>query len=404
MAFFDNFNSLFTTFKTVLKTEMYSVNAFSNEVLVTESTVKSISAYTTGVNSIANSIASIPFKLRKGNEAIQSELNFLVKEKPNSFQTAYDFKRSMINSMLYRGTAFAHIRRNSESGEVIALIPIDYDKVTEAKIVDNELFYIVGNIPVHNDDLLIFKNTGTGAFGLDPISTFAETLGISLSSTRYTKKTFEGDGSNIKGVVTSTHKLNENQKREFRESIQANYTGSNSKSLLVLDAGFDFKPVSLSPDQLKIIETRNIQIAEVARILNVPIYIVASEVPNNYNSIEGQQLDFYKRTLAPIIYMMEAEMKHKLLSQKEIMEDYFFKGSIESLLRGDSQSRAEFYKSLFYLGAISPTEIRELEDMNSLVQGETYIQANLIPSTLINDFYKSKVVSEYNKTNNQTDE
>lgn len=401
MALFDNLNSLFTTFKTVLKTEMYSVNAFSNEVIVTDSSIKGITAYTTGVNSIANSIASIPFKLRQGNEALESELGFMVKEKPNNFQTAYDFKRTMLNNMLYRGTAFAHIKRNNETGEVLALIPIDYDKVTEAKIVDNELYYMVNHIPVHNDDLLVFKNSGVGAFGLDPLSTFSETLGITLSSTRYTKKTFEGDGSNIKGVVTSTHKLNENQKKEFRESIQANYTGSNSKSLLVLDAGFDFKPVSLSPDQMKLIETRNIQVAEIARILNVPIYIVASETPSNYNSIEGQQLDFYKRTLAPIICMMEAEMKHKLLGRNEIKEGQYIKGSIESLLRGDSQSRAEFYKSLFYLGAISPTEIRELEDMDIEVDGDTYIQANLIPSSLIKDFYESKVALDYSKVNNE---
>ncbi len=393
MAIFDN---LLTSFKTALKADMYSMNAISNEVVLTESSIKSITAYTTGVNSIANSIASIPFKLRKGNQAIDSNLSFLVKEKPNQFQTAYDFKRVMLNDMLYRGTAFAFIKRDESSGEVLALIHIDYNKVNDAKIVDGELYYMVNNVPVSNDDLLVFKNSGTGAFGLDPLSIFAETLGITLSSTRYTKRTFEGDGSNIKGVVTSTHKLNENQKKEFRESIQANYTGSNSKSLLVLDAGFDFKPVSLTPDQLKLIETRSIQVAEVARILNVPIYIVASETPSNYNTIEGQQLDFYKRTLSPIIYMIEAELKHKLLTRTEIKESHYFKGSIESLLRGDSQSRAEFYKSLFYLGAISPKEIRELEDMNIEINGDTYIQANLIPSSLIKDFYESKVASESN--------
>ena len=398
MALFDN---LLTSFKTAMKADMYSMNAISNEVVLTDSSIKSITAYTTGVNSIANSIASIPFKLRKGNEALDSGLSFIVKEKPNQYQTAYDFKRVMLNDMLYRGTAFAFIKRDINSGEVLALMHIDYSKVTEAKIVDGELYYMVNNVPVSNDDLLVFKNSGTGAFGLDPLSVFAETLGITLSSTRYTKRAFEGDGSNIKGVITSTHKLNENQKKEFRDSIQANYTGSNSKSLLVLDGGFDFKPVSLTPDQLKLIETRNIQVAEVARILNVPIYIVASETPSNYNSIEGQQLDFYKRTLSPIIYMMEAELKHKLLTRTEIKDSLYFKGSIESLLRGDSKSRADFYRELFYLGAISPEEIRALEDMDIDVNGDSYIQANLIPSNLIKDFYDSKIALDYSKAKSE---
>lgn len=395
MVLFDN---LLTSFKTALRTDMFSMNAISNEVYVTETSIKSITAYTAGVNSIANSIASIPFKLRKGSQVLDSDLSFLIKEKPNQFQTAYDFKRVMLNDMLYRGTAFAFINRDTNTGKVLSLTPIEYSKVSEAKMVDGELYYMVNNIPVHNDDLLIFKNSGTGAFGLDPISIFAESLGVTLSSTRYTKKAFEGDGSNIKGVVTSTHRLNENQKKEFRDSIQANYTGSNSKSLLVLDAGFDFKPVSLSPDQMKLIETRNIQVAEIARMLNVPIYIVASETPSNYNSIEGQQLDFYKRTLSPIIYMIEAELKHKLLTKREIKDSYYFKGAIESLLRGDSRSRADFYKELFYMGAISPEEIRELEDMSAEVKGETFIQANLIPSNLVKDFYDSKIALDYSKS------
>jgi HK97 family phage portal protein len=391
MALFDNWDSLFSTFKTIIKPDVYSVDSISNEVVLNERTLKSITAYTAGVNSISNAIASVPFKLRRDKEYVNDDLNYIIKEKPKRFQTAFDFKRGLINDMLYRGTAFARIIRDINTGEVVELLPIEFDKVTEARIVEGELYYIVNFIPIHSDDILVFKISGTGAFGLDPLTIFAETLGITLSSTRYTRKTFEGDGSNIKGVITSTNKLKEEQKKEFRDSIQANYTGSNSKSLLVLDAGFDFKPVSFSPEQIKLIETRNIQVAEVARILNVPIQIIASETPSNYNSTEAHILDFYKRTLAPMIYMIEAELKSKLLTRSNIKDGYYFKGSIESLLRGDSKSRAEYYKELFYLGAISPNEIRELEDMNVEINGDTYVQANLIPSKLINEFYEGKI-------------
>jgi HK97 family phage portal protein len=166
---------------------------------------------------------------------------------------------------------------------------------------------------------------------------------------------------------------------------------------LVLDHGFDFKPVSLNPEQLKLIETRNIQVAEIARILNVPIYIVASEMAGSYNSIETMSLDFYKRTLSPIIYMIEQELRQKLLTKKEINEDFIFRGSIQSLLRGDSSSRASFYRELFYLGAISPEEIREIEDMPQDIVGETYVQANLIPKVLIKDYYDAKIDEAYNK-------
>lgn len=405
MKIFDNFNFFVKKSTGVFLPDLFTIESINNSVVVSEKNLKGITSYTTGVNSIANSIASIPFKLRKNKEIVKNDLYFLIKEKPNNFQTSYQFFRQMINGMMYRGTAFALIKRNENTGEITSLIPLPFESVGEAKIVDGELYYIIDNVPISNDDLLVFKNSGTGPFGTDPLKTFADTLGITLSANRYTKRTFEGDGSNIKGVITSENTLKEEQKENFRKSIQANYTGSNSKSLLVLDKGFDFKPVSLSPDQLKLIETRNIQVAEIARILNVPIFIVASEIPSNYNSIEGQQLDFYKRTLSPIIYMIELELKHKLLTRSQINDDYYFKGAIESLLRGDSKSRAEFYKELFYLSALSPEEIRELEDMPSKPTGETYVQANLIPTKLIGEFYESKINADNAKfLNNNNNE
>lgn len=401
---YNSFGDLFSGFKMAFKTGIYTVDSVNNSVVINPTTVKSITAYSAGVNSIANAIASIPFKLRQNKDYINSDLNYLIKEKPNRFQTAYDFKRHLINDMLYRGTGFGKIVRDNDSGLVEELIPIEFDSVGDAKIVDGELYYMVNNIPINNDDLIVLKNSGTGAFGDDPISVFADSLGVTLSSQRYAKKTFESDGANIKGVITSENKLNEKQQKEFRESIQANYTGVNSKSLMVLDKGFDFKPVALSPEQVKLIETRNLQVAEIARILNIPISIIASETPANYNTIEGQQLDFYKRTLAPIIYMIEAELKHKLLTRSEIKNNFYIKGSIESLLRGDTKSRSEFYKELFYLGAISPEEIRELEDMPIEINGETFIQANLIPSKLISEYYESKIDSENSKVNSNNNE
>ncbi len=396
MTIYDAFNNLINSYRTVFRPDWISIDTESNEVIVNEITTQSISAYAAGVNAISNSIASIPFKLMLDKEVIKDDLYYLIKEKPNKFMGSFDFFRQMLHTMLYRGTAFAIIRRDS-NGFVEEILPLKFESVTEARMLEGELYYIIENLPYHTDDVLVFKISGIGAFGIDPISAFAETLGITLSSTRYAKKSFEGDGSNIKGVITSDHKLKDEQKKSLRDSINKNYTGSNSKSLLVLDHGFKFDPVSLNPEQLKLIETRSIQVAEIARILNVPIYIIASELGGSYNSIETMSLDFYKRSLSPIIFMIEQELRHKLLTKKQIMSDYKFKGAIESLLRGDSASRASFYKELFYLGAISPEEIRELEDMPQDIIGETYVQANLMPKTLVNEYYDSKIQETYSK-------
>ncbi|MCH7396569.1 phage portal protein [Belliella sp. DSM 107340] len=404
MNIFESFKTAFSTYQDFFSPSVHTIDV-NNNVVVSDKTVASITAYSSGVNAISNSIGQIPFKLFKDKEIQKSDdLYFIVKEKPNKNLNAFDFFRMMINQMLYKGTSIAIIHRNENTGNVESLELIHYSAVSEAKLYEGELYYIINNIPYHSDDCIVFKNTGVGAFGINPIKVYATTLGISLSSTNYTKSVFDNDGANLKGVITSEFELKNEQKKEFRESITKNFTGSNSKSILVLDKGFDFKPISFTPEEVKLIETRNIQTAEIARILNVPIFIVASESAGSYNSIEAMQLDFYKRTLAPIITMIESELKHKLLTKNQINDGYYFKGNIESLLRGDSKSRAEYYKQLFYMGAISPEEIRELEDMNDVVNGETYIQANLIPKSIIGRYYDSKARNEYSKAELNEDE
>ena len=61
---------------------------------------------------------------------------------------------------------------------------------------------------------------------------------------------------------------------------------------------------------------------------------------------------------------------------------FFFEFLVDALLRGDSASRAAFYKELFYLGSLSPNDIREKENMNPIddPNGDKYfVQANMVP-------------------------
>jgi hypothetical protein len=42
------------------------------------------------------------------------------------------------------------------------------------------------------------------------------------------------------------------------------------------------------------------------------------------------------------------------------------------MLRGDTQSRAEYYTALYNIRAISPNEVRALENMNPYEGGDAY--------------------------------
>lgn len=56
----------------------------------------------------------------------------------------------------------------------------------------------------------------------------------------------------------------------------------------------------------------------------------------------------------------------------ERRDGYYFKFNVNGLMRGVAKDRAEFYTRLYGVGALSPNDIQELEDMNPYVGGDEY--------------------------------
>ena len=67
-----------------------------------------------------------------------------------------------------------------------------------------------------------------------------------------------------------------------------------------------------------------------------------------------------------------------LTYNEQTRQNLYFKHIVEGLLRGDAKSRADFYKTMFSIGAMSLNEIREKEDMNPIDDGDKhYVPLNM---------------------------
>ena len=90
-------------------------------------------------------------------------------------------------------------------------------------------------------------------------------------------------------------------------------------------------------------------------------------------------------TLRPWLIRWEQELNRKLFKESE-KGKFFFKFTIEGLLRGDTKTRSVFYKDLFNIGVLSPNDIRQLENLNPVEGGDTYyVPLNLAPTTTSRD-------------------
>jgi HK97 family phage portal protein len=143
-------------------------------------------------------------------------------------------------------------------------------------------------------------------------------------------------------------------------------------------------PVSVSAEDMQFLETRRFQIAEIARIYGVPLHMLnETEKTTSWGSgLEQMTQGFVTYSFGHWIRRWEQQRERKLLTRAERASGLYIRKSLQALMRGDSQQRAQFYKEMFAVGAFSANHILELEDMELLpdaVGGIHFRPANFIP-------------------------
>ena len=129
-------------------------------------------------------------------------------------------------------------------------------------------------------------------------------------------------------------------------------------------------------------------VREICRIFGVPPHLIQDLESSTNNNIEHQGMDFVNHCILPEAKCLEEELERKLLTDSEIVKNFYCKFNMNGLLRGDSQARAELYKALDQTGSISSNEIRRLEEMNGYEGGDSYFrQLNQMEANKITDYY-----------------
>jgi HK97 family phage portal protein len=141
-----------------------------------------------------------------------------------------------------------------------------------------------------------------------------------------------------------------------------------------------FIPRSIPNNQAQFLETRQYQVSDIARIFRVPNHMINDLSKISYSSIEAQQIDFVVHTITPWIKRIETALNQKLVPIKQKGKQYF-KFNLTALLRGDSKTRADYYRTLVNIGVLSPDEVRQFEDLNSMggASESVYMQSNMMP-------------------------
>lgn len=346
----------------------------------------SCSAVAACVRLISETIAFLPAHVyRDANEskerATDHPVQSLLESAPNSLQTAFTWKQQLMAQVLLHGNHYSLIERNAK-GEPRALWPLNPRGVTVEAVAGTIRYrYYWGARKDNYDaaDMLHFKGpTLDGLVGMSIIGMAREAIGVAEAAQEYSARFFQNDGK-PSGVITGGIFKTLEDEEKFRDKWQKWQTGVNRHKTAIMLPGMEYKPIGISPDDMEALEGRKFSVVEIARFFRVPPTMIGDMTRVSYSSSESELGLFQVHTIVPWCANLESEINAKLFPARSKFSAKF---DVNSLSRGDQQSRYNAYNAGIAGGFLTVADVRLAEGL-PFIPGSDQLNrpANLVPNT-----------------------
>lgn len=341
------------------------------------------------VRILAETISSLPLLLYERmsgggkRRAENHRLYSLLHDAPNPEMTRSEMWEALIGHLALRGNAYCEIEYDG-GGRPRALWPLNPDHMTVLRVDGSLIYeYQVNGMPTRLPAQYIMHLRGLGSdgvMGYSPIALAREAIAIGLAAEEYGARFYAND-SRPGGILTHPGKLSPAAANNLKTSWEAAHKGlSNAQRVAVLEEGVTWQQIGIAPEEAQFLETRKFQVTEIARMFRIPPHMLADLERATFSNIEHQSIEFVVHTIRPWLVRIEQRINQSLLTETE-RRRYFAEHLVDGLLRGDIQSRYQAYATARQNGWMSANDIRELENLNPISNGDIYlVPLNMIPA------------------------
>ncbi|MCM1525175.1 MAG: phage portal protein [Ruminococcus sp.] len=335
------------------------VAALKGSGCVTEDTAMQIPSIARCVNMIASAAAMLPVKMYRKNaggkpEEIKDDPRIaLLNSETGDTMNADSMRYAWVKDYLLQGGGYAYIeRRNGIPSGFFYISPSEVGvlKNTEDPIYKKFNYSVRGKNYFPFQMLKILRNSDGYGKGRGVIKDNSMIIDTAYAMIKFQRSQLLKGGSK-KGFLKTESKIGKDVMEEIRDKWRELYSAENNDSVMLLNAGIDFKEISNTSVEMQI---------------NQNIQTINSEIMKLFGTEDGILSEAtVKNSVMPVLDAMEAAFDSDLLLESEKGNTYFAFDARE-LTRGDIGSRYAAYSIALEKNFMQLDEVRELEDLPPL--------------------------------------
>lgn len=352
-----------------------------SQVTVNAHTAVQVSAVLCAIRVISEGIAQMPVRVlsdtwtdgRRESEVMRDHwAHKLLAERPNDFQTPFEFREyAVIAALLDKG--FLGIK-NRVRGEVREILPLPMGSWSIERQVGSwdhqfRVSYANGSHGVFRPDEVMYLRGPSldGWQALPALAAAREAIGLA-SALENQQARLAGNGGKPSGVLSFENELSPERRDALRSLWQERFGPNGDGGIAILDAGAKFESMVMKSTDAQHLESRQFQVEEIARAFRVhPIMLMHSNDTTTFASAEQHFRNHVVHTLGPWMRRFEEVAGRDILGGAPGMRVDLDE---RSLLRGDFKDQADYYTKALGAGGqpgwMSVNEIRAERDMNPI--------------------------------------
>ena len=331
---------------------------------------------------IAGTMAASPLGLYLNRERQMGHaLDRLVSFAPCPGMTGYSLIRDMELNRNTQGRAYAWIIRGEDGTSASRLMILDPLRVTTLKTAEtgdiwHECMLDDGRrLFIPDCDMLALSFLSQGR-RVRPVEILRGTMQYDADIKSFSVSQLNGVNDTI--VISIPTGAGREQRRQLIDDILSSYKDSG-KSALLLENGATATRITGSPVDPKVLEVEKVTKTRVATVYGIPPHLLGA-AENMRGSAEEEMEEYLALAIFPIMAQWEAELNRKLLTYAQMCRGYSFRFDREALAQANISAKAEKYHKAVRGGWMTLNEVRALEGLPGIENGDQpLVSRDLLP-------------------------